>query len=313
MTLRSVILRAMKQEQVALFDKRPLKGMLPNCRATVPPAGHMTVAATLPAYHAYLSSGGYSQYTPDDFTADLRRFAQFTGSKTVGEIQTVDIQQYVAELKKVMPDKTVSRKVSAIGNYFRWLVAEGVVEPNPAQLIRAQRVTSPLPDLLYEDECERLLLAASTDPRTYLLILLLLETGLKKAELLQLETSHFDFSNRYQPELWVKHAGRQAFKDRRLKLSQQVKPVFDDYLQRYSVVGHLFPYTPRLLEQLLGDARRRAGITKRVTPGILRDMFVVRSVKRGGTLVEAFQRIGLSPESYDDARKKYGRLTSEAI
>lgn len=42
-------------------------------------------------------------------------------------------------------------------------------------------------------------------------------------------------------------------------------------------------------------------------------MFVVRSVEHGMKLEEAFEKIGLSKNSYDDARKKYGRLTSEAL
>ena len=45
----------------------------------------------------------------------------------------------------------------------------------------------------------------------------------------------------------------------------------------------------------------------------MRDMFVVRSVRHGMKLEEAFEKIGLSKNSYDDARKKYGRLTSEAL
>src|SRR5437660_12353747 len=106
---------------------------------------------------------------------------------------------------------------------------------------------------------------------TYVLVLLLLETGLKKAELLELQTGNFDFSNQYQPELWVKHEGKQMFKDRRLKLPMQIVPVFDDYTTRYDISGTLFPYTPRFIEQLLAEAGKQAKITKKVTAGILRD------------------------------------------
>jgi hypothetical protein len=47
---------------------------------------------------------------------------------------------------------------------------------------------------------------------------------------------------------------------------------------------------------------RKAGIQKKMTPAILRDMFVVRGLK-------LFEKIGLAKPSYDDARKKYGKLT----
>ena len=88
-------------------------------------------------------------------------------------------------------------------------------------------------------------------------VLLALEIGLKKAELLDLRVSDFDFSNRYQPELWLRHnAGRQVFKDRRLKLPPQVIPVFEEYVTRYRVTDTLFPYTRRHVEQVLTAGAR---------------------------------------------------------
>ena len=303
----------MTKEQSTLFDKRPFKGQKPRSYAIEPPTADMTVNQTLPAYHAYLSSGKYSEYTPDDYVADMKLFGQFAHGSAIKDVQGVDIQQWIAALKETMPAKTVSRKVSAVGNYFRWLEAEKVIEHNPGKGIRAARVAAPLPDILFDNECDRLLAAASKDPRTYLLVLLLLETGIKTAELVRLQTGDFDFSNKYQPELWVRHDSKQAFKDRRLKLPMQVADVYNDYVQRYTVDGTLFPYSQRFLSMLLNDAAKEAGITKPVSMGALRDMFVVRGVKQGQKLEELFEKIGLSKNSYDDARKKYGRLTRGAL
>ena len=112
---------------------------------------------TLPAYHAYLGSAGYSPYTPDDHRADVKRFGQFTGAKALQDIRTVDIQQWIGQLNQTMPPKTVNRKLAAVGNYFRWLEAEQVVTPNPARNLRSRHVTPPLPDLLFESEVQRLL------------------------------------------------------------------------------------------------------------------------------------------------------------
>lgn len=303
----------MSEQQAALFDGRGYKGIKPQALSVTPPAVDMTIAATIPAYHAYLSSAGYSKYTPDDFTADIKRLAQYTASKRLQDVQTGDIQQYIGQLKQSMIPKTANRKISAIVNYFRWLEAEKVLPKNPAKNIRAGKVQAPPPDLLFENETERLLEVASHDPRTYMLVMLLLETGIKKAELLELTIDNFDFSNKYQPEVWIKHSGKLAYKDRRLKLPGQIAQVFADYTHQHGISGLLFPYTPRFLEQMLAEAARNAKITKKVSAGILRDMFVVRSVKQGMKLEDAFAKIGLSKSSYDDARKKYGRLTSEAL
>src|SRR6185437_12619626 len=173
----------MATDQASLFDKRPYRGALPTHPIT-PPAADQTVSATLPAYYAYLRSIRKSEYTPDDFTADIKLLGQFLGARQLKDVQAVDLQQWIAHLKETMQPKTVSRKVSALVNYFRWLQAERVLPRNPAEHLRPEQVTSPLPTPLYDGECERLLTTASSDPRTYLLVLLVLETGLKKAELL---------------------------------------------------------------------------------------------------------------------------------
>src|SRR5260370_16109953 len=197
MTLRTGILDLMTTGQGTLFDRRKYSGVAPQTYQIIPPMANQTILKTLPAYHAYLSSGEYSKYTPDDFTSDIKKFGLFLGSKALKDVETVDIQAWVGELKKSMSAKTVSRKISAIGNYFAWLEREKVLERNPAKNIRSPRVTSPLPDMLFDSECQRLLDSASNDSRTYLLLLLLLETGLKKAELLDLKLTHFDLSNKY--------------------------------------------------------------------------------------------------------------------
>jgi site-specific recombinase XerD len=303
----------MSTEQSSLFDRRKYTSVRPQFYQVHPPTPAQTVLTTLPAYYSYLQSGAYSKYTPDDFTSDVKNFGFFMKDKTVQHIQTIDVQQWLSILKQTMTNKTVSRKLSALNNYFNWLVQAKAILVNPVQAIPYNRVTSPLPDILFENECKLLLSAASTDPRTYLLLLLLLETGLKKAELFTLKPIHFDFSDKYSPEVWVKHTDKQVRKDRKLKLPPEIAPVFSDYMAQYAPIDTLFPYTPRFIEQLLVAARNQAKLQKRVTAGILRDTFVVRSLNRGVAFADVLQKIGLSDSTWRDAWKKYTKLASKGI
>jgi site-specific recombinase XerD len=303
----------MPGEQTSLFDRKKYSGILPQTFQIEPPTSDCTVLKTLPAYHTYLRSGEYSKYTPDDFTSDVKKFGLFVKDKRLSEIRTVDIQQWIGELKKVMTEKSVSRKISAITNYFLWLATEKVLAVNPAASIRYLRVTSPLPDILFESECQKLLTAASNDPRTYVLVLLLLETGIKKEEVFELTVTNFDLSNKYAPELWVKHTGKKVKKDRKLKLPPEIVPVFLDYVGRYKVTDILFPYTPRFIEMLLSDTAKKAGVRKKVTAGILRDTFVVRSLKRGEGIEGVLKKIGLSETTWEDAKEKYVKLAMGGI
>jgi site-specific recombinase XerD len=299
--------------QASLFDRKKYASVMPQTLSIEPPTSDCTVLQTVPAYHTYLQSGGYSKYTPDDFTSDVKKFGLFVKGKRLREIRTVDIQQWIGELKKVMTEKSVSRKISALTNYFLWLETEKTLAVNPAGSIRYLRVTSPLPDILFESECRQLLTTASSDPRTYVLVLLLLETGIKKEEVFELKLINFDFSNKYAPEMWVKHTGRKVKKDRKLKLPAEIVPVFADYVMQYEVTDILFPYTPRFIEMLLSETARKAEVLKKVTAGILRDTFVVRSLKRGEGIENVLKKIGLSETTWEDAKEKYLKFAMGGI
>ena len=305
----------MADGQLDLFSRKKYTGILSQTLEILPPTTDSTVLQTLPAYHTSLSSGGYSKYTPDDFTSDVKKFGLFVKDKKLGDIRTADIQQWIGELKKVLSAKTVSRKVVALSNYFLWLVSVGVFDhkTNPAGAIRYSKVISPLPNILFETECQALLRAASSDPRTYFLVLLLLETGLKKEELFELKTVHFDLSNRYAPELWVKHTGKKISKDRKLKLPAELAPVYEDYVTRYGITENVFPYTPRFVEMLLAGVAKRANVQKKVTAGILRDTFAIRQLKRGEGIERVLMRLGLSETTWEDAKVKYEKLARAGI
>src|SRR3954452_15584217 len=119
----------MPGDQLHLFQRKTYKGIIPSIpfEARVP-ATDMTVLAALPGYYMYLKDGGFSQYTPDDFVGDLKKFGVFLKNKHIKEITTTDIQAWISFLKTPSPKgeglsvKTISRKLSALSNYFFWLL-----------------------------------------------------------------------------------------------------------------------------------------------------------------------------------------------
>jgi site-specific recombinase XerD len=308
--------------QLPLFQRKTYKGIISSIplEARVP-AADMAILAALPGYYLYLKDGGFSQYTPDDFTGDVKKFAVFLNEKPIKDITTKDIQAWISFLKTPSPKgeglsaKTVSRKLSALSNFFNWLLLHEVIDgkTNPMANIVNSRITPPLPEILFEDECTRLLAAASNDPRTYLLFLLFLETGIKLEELFDLKISHFDFSNKYSPEMLVKHTAKKAKRDRTLKLPMEIGVVFNEYVERYEVGDSLFPYSQRFIRYLITETAEKAGIQKQVSAQILRDTCAVRQLKRGEGIERVLQRLGLSETTWEDARVKYTKLAKGGI
>jgi site-specific recombinase XerD len=312
----------MAGDQLPLFQRKTYKGIIPAIPMEIqPPTLEKTVLHTLTAYYAYLKDGGYSQYTPDNFTGDVKKFGLFLKDKPIKDIATRDIQSWIALLKTPAPKgegltaKTISRKLTALSNYFTWLAQSGAVAPkaNPMLDIANRRIAAPLPEVLFEDEAKQLLAAASADPRTYLVMLLLLETGLKLEELFALKVSQFDFSDQYSPEVSIRHTGRKEKKSRKLKLPLTIVPVFIDYISRYQVTDVLFPVTQRFIRYLISQTAQQAGIKKRVSAQILRDTCAVRQRKRGEGIERVLQRLGLSETTWEDAKEKYLKLSQGGI
>ena len=122
---------------------------------------------TLPAFMASLRSSGYSESTVEKYFADVRKFSLFIREKKIREVTPQDIEQWISQMVSPKGEhldrKTVNRKVSAIINYFSWLIALEVIKDNPTANIHNKRIQAKLPDYLYENEIKTLYATASSD------------------------------------------------------------------------------------------------------------------------------------------------------
>jgi integrase/recombinase XerC len=283
----------------------------------VTPTGESRILQTLPAYLAHLQSSTYAKTTADKYFSDVKTFALFLREKSVRKITTHDIEQWTAGLLsskgEALDRKTVNRKLSAIINYFIWLRGTGAITKDPTLSVNNARILSPLPDYLFDDEIKRLYAAASQNPRTYLLVLLLLETGMKNSELFALTKAHIDASDPYNPELWIKHTGNNVKKDRKVALPVRFIQAYQDYLATYTVEDSLFPITDRFVQMVFTDLKHQTKIAKGLTPKTLRHTHVVRALRRGEEIQKIFDRLGYAPDSRPEAEDMYRRMAGRGI
>jgi len=156
------------------------------------------------AWKLYLRDQGRSHHTLKAFTADLALLESFLPTdKTIRKITTKDLEDYLGWLEKdrdvPCSPKTLSRRITSIKSFFRWLVKGGVLNFDPAEKVLQKTVISPLPTVLTPSEYSRALdaadalrTAANPDPRPYTLMMLVLETAMKKGECLSLMTNHLE-------------------------------------------------------------------------------------------------------------------------
>jgi integrase/recombinase XerC len=307
----------MKINQLPLFLRNTFEKRSPVQRLVpVTPTGESSVMQTLVAFQAYVAEK-YAPKTAKMYWGDVRELSIYLRNKKVEDISSHDLQQWIGSLVaptgKGLERKTVNRKVSAIITYFLWLQGVGAITRDPTVVLNNARIQSPLPDYLYENEVKLLFAEASKDPRMYLLVLLFLDTGLKSNELFLLTKAHVDISDPYNPELWIKHTGKQTKKDRKVALPARFTAVYTQYLEKYPIEDTLFPFTDRFMRMIFEDLKSTTGIDKELTPKTLRHTHVIQAIKRGEGFEQIFDRIGLAPDSRQEAEEMYRRLAGRGI
>lgn len=308
-------------EQPSLFfpDATP---QVVTQQASVAMVPTLTTASTLGAcalpYQEYLRRTDHTAYTITCFLSDLRLLTDFLGRETpLRTITGETLSDWLGHLRWDRPTppapKTMARRATFLKNFFGWLAKEEIVSDDPSRRIVLTRPTPPLPELLYEDEVARLEQAAAHDPRCQLLVMTLLATGLKKEELMAVALGHVDLSNPDEPALEVHFPGQaKRRRERRMALPAEWTEVYGRYIERYQPRERLFECTDRNLNYVLAAAVKRAGIEKRVTLQLLRDIFAVRQLRAGTPMDALREKLGLSEEAWYEIAEKYRKLAFPA-
>lgn len=318
-------------EQLPLFSN-PTKEGEPAPPHPLTAAGETTarltgtapLKAAIVAWREYmetesLNNDKFSLHTIKAFSGDLNLFAQFTGAgKNVGQLTTRELEswlQWQRTAKKCSP-KTYARRVTSLKSFFRWLAQSQVVGKDPAAPLIQHSVLSPLPEYLTDEEVEKALQAAQAlrqaekpDLRPHVLFTLLLQTGIKKNECLNLQPNHVDVGNPDEPVLWIRYSDtKYRYKERKLKLDSAWIPAYREYLAQYEPRDRVFPWSPRRLEYLLEDITKAGDLTKHISFEMCRWTCAVRDARAGVDENLIRQKLGLSKIQWREIGMKLKRL-----
>ena len=140
----------------------------------------------------FLEDQGSSIHTVKAFIGDLNLLASYLPpDQKIGAITTRDLNNFLdwMQHKRGVPcsPKTLSRRITSLKSFFRWLMTFGAVLVNPSERVVQKSVRSPLPSVMKPEEMQAALEAADRyryaekpDARYYVLLKLLLDTGIKK-------------------------------------------------------------------------------------------------------------------------------------
>jgi len=283
-----------------------------------------TLAPALQAWEIFLDDQGRSPHTITAFLGDLRLLASYLPpDRRVGEISLADLNNFLRwlEHERGVPcsPKTLARRITSLKSFFRWLHEGGAIPANPADKVVQKSVRSPLPKILSKEEINQILdtadsyrLKADPDLRSYLLFTLLLCTGIKKGECLSLSPNHIQLDAPEGPLIFIRYASPQnRYKERKLPIPQEWIDVYHQYRTLHDLNDSLFPWSARMLEYVLEDLGKDAGISKRVSFSMCRWTSAVQDWQAGMDQNKIRQKLGISEVQWREVSRKLHTLSRD--
>jgi integrase/recombinase XerC len=147
----------------------------------------------------------YSQHTIISYENDLSAFSTFMMKEfpdtEIDKIKTTFIRTWLAEMKEDdIASRSLNRKISALRSFFKYLLKNDFVKVNPVTTIISPKMPKRLPQFVEENDTnnlfEHVVFAEGYKGLTEKLILeILYNTGMRKAELISLKEHQIDINN----------------------------------------------------------------------------------------------------------------------
>ena len=244
---------------------------------------------------------GLSKNTQLAYMRDLRLLMKSLQLKADEELLQVSRQQLIAYLVRLKQEgraaSTVARKLASIKAFYRFLTAERYIRRNPAEVLEAASRGLHLPKVLSVQEVERLLdepnLGTLDGYRDKTMLELLYATGMRVSELVNVPLKNVDLKMQY-----VIVMGKGS-KERMLPLGRTALHYLEHYLTvvrpqllhgkpdkaaELFVTGWGGPMTRERFYEIIVAYGKSAGISKRVTPHMLRHSFATHLLNNGTDL-----------------------------
>lgn len=177
----------------------------------------------------------FSEHTITAYTRDINQFQTFL-DETIGqetdflEVTYRQVRQWVVALMtKGLKAKSVNRKLSSLRTFYHFLKKQGRISVNPTARVVGPKSGKRLPQYLKEDEMQRLLEELQFPEgfqglRDRLILAILYECGLRRSELIGLDTSNVNLSRGL-----IKVMGKGS-KERVLPISRGLCELIKEYL-----------------------------------------------------------------------------------
>ncbi len=254
-----------------------------------------------------------SPHTVKSYLLDLAEFHDYLkkcqsdllnqGKIDLEKISPLVLRSYLSILFQKLSSVSIARKLSTLRSFFRYWQKQGKISQNPAAVLHSPKLPQQLPKFLNVDEIFALLDSKLDDGfnarREKSILELFYSCGLRVSELVSLNVGQIDVENRL---LRVLGKGN---KERIVPVGQKALDALAHYLEvrRQQVKedkteAALFlnnrggRLTVRSIQRLVDVAIKRCGISKKISPHVLRHTFATHLLGAGADLRSIQELLG---------------------
>ena len=252
-----------------------------------------------------------SQNTATSYALDLEKLKDYStehySNKKPWELSYEDLEAFViSESKSGINARSLSRSISAIRSFYRYLNIEEYTEENPAILLETPKLPRHLPEVLTVKEIDDLIEAIPQDTpeglRNKTIVEVLYGCGLRVSELTELKIHDLFFDEGY-----IRVLGK-GNKERFVPINNRSIKLITIYLESircHLKIGkkyteHVFlsrrgtSLTRAMIFTLIKKYASEAGIKKTISPHTLRHSFATHLLQGGADLSDIQAMLGHS-------------------
>jgi len=251
-----------------------------------------------------------ADYTITFYKQDIEKFLQFLQNEHIDsftQVKSYHIRIFLTQLyAKKLSRKTVSRILSSLRTFFKFLERENSIVKNPLSRIPLPKHEQRIPDFFYEEELSQLFnindLSTPLGQRNQALLELLYATGIRVSECQQLMLEQIDFKfnlikvvgkgkkERYIPfGQFAWHALYTYINDGRKRLINKRDL---NHVQHVFVNSRGLPLTVRGIHYILTEMIKKTSLTVQIHPHKFRHTFATHMLNEGADLRSVQELLG---------------------
>lgn len=258
----------------------------------------------LSEYLEYLKyQKNYSDETIHSYSIDIEEFLDYINSECINicEVGYDVVKAWLINLdEKKNKSTTVSRKISSLRGFYKYLINNKVIDSNPFSLVSLPKKERHLPRFFYYNELEEMFqvpkLNTALGQRDRLLLEMLYATGVRVSELVNIKVSDINGEE-------IKVLGK-GNKERIVEFGDYAESILELYLNEgYKSLNvkkseYLFlnsrggKLTTRGVRYILDNIINKTTIDKKISPHMLRHTFATHLLNEGCDLLTVQELLG---------------------